>query len=154
MGVRGKLPGQILIWPADEELRSEECGACGDEPAGRFGGDMTQIQLDRLNSLIASKQEHKFYLWAAWIQKCRDIKRIDHNECQICKAKGRYRKGTIVHHVKHLKDRPDLALSLNDPDTGERQLILVCKQCHEDVHPESFRKKRWNSQPITEERWD
>mgnify|MGYP003291728737 CR=1 FL=1 len=115
---------------------------------------MTQVQLDKLNDLIALKQEHKFYLWGAWKRICRDVRRIDHNECQLCKAKGRYRKGTIVHHIKHLKDRPDLALSIYDSDTGERQLVLVCKQCHEDAHPESFRQARRHDKPVTEERWD
>lgn len=76
------------------------------------------------------------------------------NECQICKSKGRYRKAVIVHHVKHLKDRPDLALSVYDPDTNERQLLSVCKRCHEDLHPEAQRQYAAVSEPITEERWD
>ena len=80
--------------------------------------------------------------------------RYDRYECQLCKAKGRYRKGVIVHHVKHLKDRPDLALQIWDGE--ERQLITVCKQCHEKLHPESQRQYI-ASEPkgfMNEERWD
>lgn len=76
---------------------------------------------------------------------------MDHYECQHCKAAGRYRRAEIVHHVKHLRDRPDLALSIWDGD--ERQLVSVCKPCHEAEHPESLRK--WETvQPVTTERWD
>lgn len=78
---------------------------------------MTASQLASLKELIASGQEHSFYLWGAWKQKCREVKALDHNECQACKAKGRYRRGELVHHVKHLRDRPDLALSIWDPAT-------------------------------------
>lgn len=79
---------------------------------------------------------------------------MDHYECQICKARGRYSSGSIVHHVKHLRERPDLALSVYDPDTGERQLVTVCKACHEEEHPESLRRCAPAAEPITMERWD
>ena len=82
------------------------------------------------------------------------VLRLDHYECQRCRAHGRYRRAEIVHHVKHLKDKPDLALSLYDPDTGERQLMSVCKRCHEELHPESQRQFVLKKQLITAERWD
>ena len=44
--------------------------------------------------------------------------------------------------------------SLYDPDTGERQLISVCKRCHEQLHPESQKQYRPANKPVTEERWD
>ena len=79
---------------------------------------------------------------------------MDNHECQICKRKGRYRRADIVHHVKHLKDRPDLALSIWDGE--ERQLVSVCRQCHEDLHPERTVRYRYGKtvKPITEERGD
>ena len=79
---------------------------------------------------------------------------MDRNECQVCKGRGRYSRGEIVHHVKHLRDRPDLALSVFDPDTGERQLLTVCKRCHEELHPEAQRQYRTEREPVTSERWD
>lgn len=116
--------------------------------------DMTVSQLASLKELIASGQEHSFYLWGAWKQKCREVKALDHNECQACKARGRYRRGELVHHVKHLRDRPDLALSIWDPATGDRQLVLLCKACHRREHPESLRQFAVVCSPVTQERWD
>lgn len=51
----------------------------------------------------------------------------------MCKKRGLFRKATIVHHIKHLKDRPDLALD-------ENNLISLCGSCHDIVHPEKLKK--------------
>lgn len=115
---------------------------------------ITAAQLEQLRAQIDGGTEHLFYCCAPW-KSCReDVLRLDNYECQICKARGKYRRATIVHHVKHLRDRPDLALSVYDPDTNERQLISVCKQCHEDLHPEAQCKAQPASEPVTQERWD
>ena len=113
------------------------------------------IQMEqKLQRLIDEGKADNFYQLAIWKQMREQVMKHDHYECQLCKAKGRYRKGVIVHHVKHLKDRPDLALSMWDGE--ERQLITVCKQCHEELHPESQRQYI-ASEPkgfVNEERWD
>ena len=75
---------------------------------------------------------------------------MDHNECQICKAKGRYSKATTVHHVKHLREHPELALTIFDGKN--RQLISVCDACHNRLHPEKWVKHE-HKEPLTEERW-
>lgn len=114
---------------------------------------MTPVKLAHLVALLAAGKENVWYNSGDW-QAVRDaVKRIDH-ECIICKAAGRYSATRYVHHVKHLRDRPDLALSIYDPDTGERQLICVCKQCHELLHPESQRQFFPKEPPVTAERWD
>ena len=114
---------------------------------------MTPVKLAHLVALLAAGKENIWYNSGDW-QAVRDaVKRIDH-ECIICKAMGRHSPARVVHHVKHLRDRPDLALSIYDPDTGERQLICVCKQCHELLHPESQRQYRPSKIPVTAERWD
>lgn len=114
-------------------------------------------RLAQLRALIGQGREALFYFWPEWEgpegQRLA-VLRLDRFECQLCKARGRYRRATIVHHVKHLRDRPDLALSVWDPDTGERQLVSVCKACHELEHPESFRQNAPQAQPLTTERWD
>lgn len=115
---------------------------------------ISPTRLDRLRRLIASEQEARFYWWPAWQELRAAVLRMDHGECQMCKARGRYTRGTIVHHVKHLRERPDLALSIWDPDTGARQLITVCKACHEQEHPESLRRCEPSVPPLTVERWD
>lgn len=115
---------------------------------------LSQLQLEQLKSLLESGKENIWYNSAAWKTMRALVLKHDRYECQPCKARGRYRRAKIVHHVKHLKDRPDLALSLYDPDTGERQLVSVCKQCHEVLHPESQRQFAPKTKPVTQERWD
>lgn len=111
--------------------------------------------INRLRQLISDGREGVWYNGAAWEHMRQAVLKMDRYECQRCKARGRYHKAEIVHHVKHLKDRPDLALSIYDPDTGDRQLISVCKRCHEDLHPEVLHAKQFKSKdPVTAERWD
>jgi len=121
---------------------------------------ISPTRLDKLRRLIAAGNEARFYWWPEWADPDprRGIRaavlKMDNYECQICKARGKYSRGEIVHHVKHLRERPDLALSMYDPATGARQLITVCKRCHEEAHPESLRQCQAAAPPITPERWD
>ena len=115
---------------------------------------ITEMQLIKLRRMIANGTSDVFYSCSHWIKLREKVLELDRRECQLCKAKGRYRKAVIVHHVKHLKDRPDLALSIYDGE--ERQLVSVCKECHEEQHPESMRQYKYTKaeEPLTEERWD
>lgn len=115
---------------------------------------MARHSLSELPAMIEAGTSDEFYSWGEWRRRRKDVLKLDHWECQLCKAKGRFRRGTIVHHVKHLQDRPDLALSIWDPETGERQLLTVCKWCHEEQHPESLAQYRPKKPPLTVERWD
>lgn len=95
----------------------------------------------------------RFYTSASWRWVRADVLVSDHYECQVCKAKGRYTRADHVHHVMHVRQHPELALSKSyiDP-AGKRQrnLISVCKACHEEIH--GHRQKE-RPKPITEERW-
>lgn len=95
-----------------------------------------------------------FYARSVWKRTAEEVRRLDRYECQLCKAKGRYSRGYIVHHIKHLEDRPDLALSIYDESTGERQLITLCKACHEAQHPDALRTDTAPKPTVTVERWD
>ena len=89
-------------------------------PVGRKRRGMTAVQLIRLRKLIEDGCEERFYSWQVWRRLSHTVRtRIDRNECQACKRRGKYAPAEIVHHVKHLQDRPDLALSIYDPETGE-----------------------------------
>lgn len=118
---------------------------------------MTERFLSWLRALIAAGNVHPFYVTGEWRSISAEVLKIDRHECQICKAKGRYRRADLVHHVNHVKRRPELALDIYYTDTdGERKrnLVSVCKCCHETVcHPERMRRP---SRPhfTTEERWD
>lgn len=121
-----------------------------------FSGDnyvISDYDLKRLVELIADGKADLFYSWTAWLHKRDEVFKLDNYECQYCKAKGKYTRAEIVHHIKHLKERPDLALSIFDGE--ERQLISCCKLCHEEQHPERFKSLRKSKKLFwTEERWD
>lgn len=105
--------------------------------------------------MIEAGTSDDFYDWPEWRQIRQPVFALDNRECQLCKQHGRFRRAIIVHHVKHLRDRPDLALSVFDPDTGERQLVSVCRSCHEDEHPErGLKRPQVIAEPLTPERWD
>ena len=95
-----------------------------------------------------------FYVSPEWRKLRKEILKKDKYECQVCKSKGKYTKANTVHHVKHLEDYPELGIEEYYQENGKqyRNLISVCKDCHENVcHPERL---RWNKkEPLTEERW-
>lgn len=99
-----------------------------------------------------------FYDSRAWRKVREEVLHMDHRECQICRANGKLTKNhLLVHHKYHLDEYPQYGLDIwiDDPGTGkkERNLITVCKTCHETVcHPE--RARRFTSdKPLTPERW-
>ena len=83
-----------------------------------------------------------FYHTARWQAKRKDILRRDRKQCRMCRDKGRYTPATTVHHLKHLREYPELALT-------DDNLISLCSECHELVHPEKHQSKGF----MNEERW-
>lgn len=85
----------------------------------------------------------KFYLCKDWKKKRKEVLRRDHYECQRCKRNHKVSKATTVHHIKHLKEHPELAL---DDDNLES----LCGDCHNLEHPEKLKDfckaKRWNDE--------
>ena len=80
---------------------------------------MSGAELAKLQALIDGRNVDAFYHWAAWERLRDEVLRLDNYECQLCKARGKHRRAVVVHHVQHVKDRPDLALSVWG-DAGER----------------------------------
>ena len=117
---------------------------------------ISATRLAQLKTLIETGREATFYDWPEWeTVRCQTLL-LDRHECTRCREKGRYSPAVLVHHVKHLTDRPDLALSIWDPYTKTRQLISLCRPCHELEHPERLRPA-WTAKlenPLTVERWD
>ena len=83
-----------------------------------------------------------FYHTSKWQNKRKQIMRRDHNQCMMCRDKGRFTRASTVHHLKHLRDYPELALT-------DDNLISLCSGCHEEVHPEKHKAKGFTN----EERW-
>lgn len=115
-----------------------------------------KMNQDQIRKCLADGNPLAFYTSYGWKKKRREVLALDHYECQRCKARGRYSRATMVHHVKYLRDRPDLALSVWDiePDgTRVRQLVSLCCACHEAEHPERLKRCKPRAKPLTEERW-
>jgi len=100
-----------------------------------------------------------FYLTKAWRRVRRYVLREYHYECAICRDKPGHPhvKAEIVHHIYHLDQYPQYGLLeyIPDPVTGApvRNLLPVCKQCHETVcHPERLTHVSVID-PVTPERW-
>lgn len=71
----------------------------------------------------------------------------DHYECQDCSKEGRQTKAVEVHHIKELKDNPELFLKLEN-------VISLCKDCHNKRHNRSFKgNNKYKNNFTTEERW-
>ena len=141
--------------------------------AARSGGpfawdDMTGTELASwIRSLQAEDQLWKFYKSREWKDLKRKILRQDHYECQVCKAAGivtryevvhgRMEKLQTVHHVMHVTEHPELALSEFYTDSSgsrQRQLITICKACHNKEHPEKNKNNSSQRQGYTNtERW-
>ena len=90
------------------------------------------------------KETNPFYGTDAW-KRCRRAALLrDHGLCQRCLREGRreiFANGrtfpvlaTMVHHIKHLEDHPELALNLDN-------LVSLCDACHEKEHPERHKAK-------------
>lgn len=68
-----------------------------------------------------------FYKSAAW-QKARQVALIrDNYLCQSCLKDKKIVKADVVHHIKELKDYPELGLVLSN-------LISWCHACHNRHH--------------------
>ena len=55
-----------------------------------------------------------FYHTTEWKRKRKEVLKRDHNACVRCRQLGKYTKAVTVHHVKHLKDVPELALTADN----------------------------------------
>lgn len=92
-----------------------------------------------IQKLIAEDNIHAFYVCHAWLHLRADVLKEQHNECQLCKAKGLFIPATTVHHVKTVRQSPWMALTKSN-------LLCLCEDCHYAIHHNN--KPKWN-----DERW-
>lgn len=85
-----------------------------------------------------------FYHTGEWRRARAQALKRDHHQCQRCRREGRYTRATTVHHIRHLKDAPELALTLEN-------LESLCDACHEREHPERHRHRI--ATELIPERW-
>jgi 5-methylcytosine-specific restriction protein A len=108
---------------------------------------------ERIRQLIREGRLSVFYTSGAWLHLRQAVLAMDHGECQRCKAKGRYTPATTVHHVRFVRQYPELALSLTyrgEDGRERRNLVSLCHGCHEEVHGHRHPPK---PPPVTPERW-
>lgn len=92
-----------------------------------------------------------FYRSTKWAKTRQQVLKLDHYECVYCKERHRHSRAEIVHHKWHLDEYPQYALDIWVGD--ERNLVSVCRWCHENVcHPERLKKTK-PEPPLTQERW-
>lgn len=70
-----------------------------------------------------------FYDSVAWAHKRAAILRRDRYLCRECARYGRRTPATVVHHIQHYEDHPELGLR-------DDNLISLCAGCHNKLHPE------------------
>ena len=51
---------------------------------------MVQEQLEYIKKCI-EEDVHKFYVWGPWKKVRKEVLKLDHGECWLCKQKGIYR---------------------------------------------------------------
>ena len=122
-----------------------------------------------IRELIEKDELWRFYKSKDWIRLKTSILKAAHYECAECRRQGKITRYDIgedgqkklvstVHHVCHVKDHPELALSrtYRDLETREEKanLIPVCKACHNKLHPEKRRHYQRQAECFTNvERW-
>lgn len=110
---------------------------------------------DYIYYLIKTDSVYKFYKTPEWQALKSEVLKEQHNECQVCKRKGKYTKADTVHHCKFVRSFPQLALSktyIDDKGIDRINLIAICKTCHNQVHPEKINKNR-KPKFTNKERW-
>ena len=91
--------------------------------------------MDEVENLKRTGDKRKFYDSPGWRRVRREALTRDRNACICCKDKGKYTRANTVHHVKEIKDVPDLALTLAN-------LQSVCHACHESIHDRNASKRK------------
>lgn len=126
------------------------------------------VTTDWIRGLIEAGELWKFYKTKEWRRLKESVLKAAHYECAECRSRGiitRYDTGedgtrrrlSTVHHVMHVRDHPELAMSrtYRGPDGKiHANLIPVCKSCHNRLHPEKREKRKTEIEKFTNaERW-
>ena len=83
------------------------------------------------------KETLPFYATAGWHRVRAAALERDCGMCQSCMRKfedgiiKRPRRAEMVHHKIPVRERPDLAMELDN-------LVSLCNRCHADEHPEKY----------------
>ena len=85
------------------------------------------FSLEQIKKMILDGDMSPFYKDRAWRSLALKIIKDNHNECYMCKQQGRYTPAKLVHHIKPLRQAPQLAYDRDN-------LMPLCHDCHERIH--------------------
>lgn len=108
-----------------------------------------------IRRLIREDKIYVFYKTDDWLELRAEVLEDFHNECAECLKQGNYTRADCVHHVNEVKVKPELALSkyyIDKEGKKHRQLIPLCKRCHNIVH-EKLSEVNQTQGFTNEERW-
>lgn len=114
---------------------------------------MNNLELKKwIKELLTQGKIDDFYKSKYWRKLRKEVLKEQKEECQECLKLGKRTKANTVHHVQFVDKHPELALSKFYAYKGKqyRNLICVCPDCHNKLHPEKHKQKK---ELINEERW-
>lgn len=109
-----------------------------------------------INELLEQKKIVRFYQSKYWQRLRAEVLREQKWKCQECLKLGIVTKANTVHHVQFVDKHPELALSKYYTYNNKRyrNLISVCGECHNKLHPEKSKfKNKQKKRFMNEERW-
>lgn len=98
---------------------------------------MTSEMMSKLRRWISEDKLVKFYKHRLWRAVRAAALKRDRNECQQCKAEGKQSKAETVHHIKEVRQFPELSLLLTNT-------VSLCKICHNKEHDKFGHKQNEN----------
>lgn len=114
---------------------------------------MNKIELKKwIIELLSQGKIDLFYKSKYWRKLRKEVLKEQKEECQECLKIGKITKANTVHHIQFVDKHPELALSKFYTYKGKqyRNLISVCSDCHNKLHPEKHSNKK---KIVNEERW-
>jgi 5-methylcytosine-specific restriction endonuclease McrA len=102
------------------------------------------LTTDEIRSLIEADRTDVFYNSKAWRRLSHRIINAAHKECRICKQEHRLTRAVLAHHIKPLREHPELAYEPSN-------LMPLCHDCHERIHGRGIYQKPKGF--TNEERW-
>lgn len=82
---------------------------------------------EQIRELYKRGEIHLFYGSYEWQVTAREAIKAAHGECRMCKENHKLTKATTAHHIKYLRNAPELAYE-------QSNLLALCHDCHERIH--------------------
>ena len=113
------------------------------------------LTVNEIKKLILTGRTDLFYKDYTWRKLSQEVIAENNNECYQCKLMGKYTRAKLVHHVKHLKEYPELAYDrvYTDCEGVHMQLMPLCFNCHERIHERGLYVPTRTKGFTNEEKW-